>query len=207
MKKVFLFFAFVAILFAFSFERGEACDAGYTEYTQTVSIGGCDWSVIFCVKCSPTHGHNEIWVQQFSIPNSTCYSYYLSHSQEVVDSILAAINVIGNEICGYKPPCTGQVRQFSYVYRASCWQTFHIVNQTENYFIKKMCDDSSFCRTETSTCWDYNYSPPKAVVTKLGKTQFGTISCNPNWDKPNDFDNPTPYNNGSSCWEDIPCVN
>lgn len=207
MKKVFISFSLALILFLAGIENIKACDFGYTEYTQTINFGGCDWTVIFCVKCSPSHSHNEIWLQQFSIPNSTCYSYFLSHSQEVINRIIDSIGAIGNEICGEKPPCSGQLRKFSYIYLASCWQTRHVVNQTENYFEKRFCDDSSFCRTETSTCWDYSTTPPTPVVTTLGKTQFGTISCNPHNDKPGDFDFPSPNNTWSSCWEEFECIN
>jgi hypothetical protein len=203
MKKIFLSALLFVMLISMSVEKAEAtCPTGFTEYTQTITYGGCEWTVIFCVKCGITNPYNEVWIQQFSIQYG-CYDYFMSHSQEVIDAIAANVTVLSADICGIKPPCGSGIR-YTYVYVATCWQNMHVVNSTENYFVQRFCSDLEFCKSTYSTCWDYSVTPAVPVLTLVGKQYYGDPQCARHNNKPSDFDNPNP-NNWSSCWEEFLC--
>ncbi len=206
MKKIFLSVLLFVMLISMNYEKSNAtCPSGYTEYSQTVTINGCDFFVRFCFKCPVSSNTGiEIIINQFSIPNSTCYTYFVNNSQSVIESIKnQLISDMAFTGCGSILPCN-QGSKPVYVYVPICWQTFHFHDSNEDYYELRVCNDVVLCKSTYSICYDYSTSPPTKVTTFVGKTIVGgTPPCDAgipsNW-LPD-------WNAFSDCWQLDPCTN
>ncbi len=199
MKKVFLFFAFVAILFACSFERGEAqCATGFSETTISFIYGGCTYTIDYCFKCSVTNPI-EISINWFEPQNRSCFDLMIANFPDFISK--AKEHIIDNQyiICSI-PPCIGTARATSYVYSSLCYQIYNTGTSLRLF----KCDDIYFCKTEYSTCLDYNYTPPKLVKTKVGTSLQGTPQCDTTAPTSEYIDAIAPYH-FSFCWQPFPC--
>lgn len=204
MKKFIFSFVLVAILLAFSFKKVEAqpCPTGYTETTSTVVFNGCSYTIDFCFQCSPSHGDMKIILNWFSTTDSLCYAYMINHFPSFIDSTKRYIlNNYSQTLCNDVPPCNQSSRP-TYIFTPRCYKTFHKCDLTGKTYELIPCDSIYKCKSTYRNCLDYNYIPPRLIITFVGNTpEGGTPPCSTTMPFPLPPCNSYSY----ECWQPYIC--
>ncbi len=198
MKKVFISFAFVAILFACSFERGEAqpCQSGYTQtfgsFTYINGSSTCTFIVNYCFKCAPTFNSMDVIINWFEPQNSGCYQVLKDNFNDIKNASKTYLLSVVPYLCT-TPPCNQTPMSVQIIY-PMCYK-FYLDNGNKLFAIA--CDYESICKISYNACDDYNYTPPRLVITNYSATLFGTDPPNCSTTVPNV---PTVPGSYSSCF-------
>ncbi len=185
MKKYILSIVLVAILFAFSFERGEAtCPAGYTSITAPIHIGSCDFIVEGCYKCSPTGVTDLIIgeVKTFTVGCDVSVVLLLSNWSFIEDQLMWTImHSTGCFIqpCDQSPPVTFSFSTTRYICN-KVYNYTQIIDKVETHWYQSLvpCDPGgAYCVRQFKICLDYSTTPPSYTQNYVSSYPVGTPAC------------------------------
>lgn len=178
MKKAIFSILFQTILFAFSFESGKACDAGYTSatctfnYTVPSSTITGEITIIYCYKCGVS-SNNSIAVPNYVFIPHTLNGYV--NTQDFFDAMRNSLMNCLKELCTI-PPCPQQSGNFE-IKKPACAK---IVNDYPNSRFKLVyCStDIAYCSYLYKLCMDNMHAPPILFMNLISTTAVGTAACN-----------------------------
>ncbi len=182
MKKYILSFVLVVILFAFSFEKGEAsCPSGYYAGFFYKNISGCNFKITYCYKCDPT-GITDIKLDTISIPIGCSLSLVLNNLQSISEDAVYKIYSTGGcnpSPCGTIPPTIYSVKVTSFI----CNKVVNTVyfDGVDSLHLNTLlipCDPGgAYCERHYAVCVDNSQSPAVYYTNYIDSTPYGSPSC------------------------------
>ena len=163
MKKIFLLFAALAIVFA---NVVVACPPGYNSYVEDVSYEGCDYKYYFCLGINE-FGLHEIVLSDIQISAPCTPADFEQHASEITDAILLDIagkGYLTNEWNLLIPQCPDNFCSVRWRDRI-CYSGW-IYDEIEQKYIMNRCADEydekgnpvyyeRSCGETVRICWEW----------------------------------------------------
>jgi len=158
---------------------GQMCPPGTIQSVIHFEYNSCLFKARFCYECPPTHlDTTTAEILDITAKDTAC-AYMLLDSatrRAILDSAMSSILIrMVTQLCAPGPcPVMGHFQ----VKRAMCfsWENFVYDLGGGNYLNElylKACLDGAKCMKTFSSCWDYNFTPPKLIQTSTNWIPIG----------------------------------
>jgi hypothetical protein len=181
----FIIITFTLLILSNVVSKGQ-CQSGYTQQIITLNIGGCNYDIELCYKCSVTDPGEVIInsvIKEPTVPY--CSGWDFVDVVNYANAYLTSGQFIYSMLCLWTdiPPCETQRSSKIIKYKMPlCWKELNDYNYYHEHTIKAIPCNSDYCEVSVKYCKN---AQGEMITTYLDVTLHDEIPNCPEYDNVN----------------------
>lgn len=175
-----------------------ACPVGFTSFTDTINIDGCEIEFDVCYNCGTGPVPGSVTLMEVRVLDSCQMSLNYYETVNYINNYISTYQYLYSNFCldwgSNVPPCDGYHYKTIKVNLWYCWNIEKILYFGKTIMKYSPCNYDSWCELTKYICWD---PINRKFIEEESYTPFGTPNC---FLEPHQVFPPNNYNEPTPCY-------